>query len=302
MRDSVGFSVRLYAFFAEQDRLFSECLHESVTLSTTELSLMCALYEANIPLPPEPLSQLLMLKLRTVRQMLLILEDRELVTKTSSSNDARYMLASLTSEGLQITEELTADIYQTMKEHFWSALPESDFEDTLKASMRECVNNVRGFEVEPFGNTASTKLPIACDHFVFWRTIMDRWRQTVRSWCRLNLNDYCVLELLSEDGEMGFSELSQALLMPKNILSLSKKHLAEQELILEKEDASDARRLTLSITDRGKATICGLFEKLDEITRSFHDSLDPDTRDVVQAWYARMFRNMWKSVRNGAAK
>ena len=295
--DSIGFSVRLCTFFAEQDRLFTGYLRAEGQLVYSELTLLCAMHEAVQPLALEPLAELLMLSPRTVRSMLLDLEDKGFVSKLNDPEDRRFMLVRLTEHGRTVTERANRDIYLLMKESLWEALPESDFEDVLKKGMRHDVNHIRGFAVEPFGDLPHTDLPISVDHFIFWRIIVDRWTRTLRDESDLSLNDFCVLYYLSECEKLISSEIADALLLPRSALSLCKSHLLESTLVSEQEEEGDGRKVVLSCTPQGKHLAKQMFEKLDALTRDIHSGMAEEDSGVVSAWYARMFSNMRKHRR-----
>lgn len=293
--DSIGFSIRLYAFFAEQDRMLNSSLHSEGRISYSELSLMQSLYEVNEPVALEPIAQLLMFHTRTVRQMMLDLEDKGFVVKQNDPADGRFMLSRLSEKGRAETEKSVTDCYQLMRESLWEALPESDMQESLKVNMRQCVNHIRGFTVELFGERPRTDLPIAVDHFIFWRVVVDRWMRIVRKSCDLSLNDFCVLRCLFERGTMIPSEVAADLLLPRSVLSLCKRHLSERAFLVEHEGKDDGREIFLTCTPEGERIAEEVFALLDEATREAHRGMSEEDTDLVNAWYARMFRNMWRA-------
>lgn len=290
--ESIGFSTRLCTFFAEQDRIFSNYVRAKGQLTYSELTLLAALHEAQSVVGFKPLSDYLMLSPRTVSAMLLSLEDRGLVTKYDDPTDGRYMQVGLSNSGRITTEEFVSGIYALIKELLWEALPESDFSDVLKVSIRNCVNSLRGFTVDPFGNTAHTDLPISADHFILWRVIVDRWSQAVKKKSALSLNDFRTLYYVYECGKLSSGEIADALFLPRSALSLCKKHLLARGLLQQQTCSQDKRRLLLSCTPKGKQRAKSTFELLDEITRDAHSSMSEEVSYLVNAWYARMFSNM----------
>lgn len=295
--ESIGFSTKLGTFFADQHRLFASHLTSEGILTYNEMTLLGALHEAGAPLAAEPLVEFLMLSSRTVRSMLLDLEDKGLVSKSVDPADGRFLLAEPTGCGREAVESTISDVFFLMKEAYWEALPESDFDSILKMEMRRDVNKLRGFAVEPFGEVARTSLPIPSDFFVFWRVVVDRWSDQVRLAADLSLGDFRVLRYLDECGPLGPSAVANALSMQRSALSLSKKRLIERGLISERRSGLDGRRTELVCTTQGSRLSKRLFGKLDRITRDVHSGMSEEDASVVDAWYARMCSNMKRRSR-----
>ena len=250
--ESIGFSTKLGTFFADQHRLLTSHLISEGVLTYNEVTLLGALHEVRAPLAAEPLVDFLMLSPRTVRSMLLYLEDRGLVSKLADPTDGRFMLVEPTEQGLEAIESTVSDLFHLMKEAYWETLPESDFDSVLKMEMRRDVNMLRGFVVDPFGEVARTTLPIPSDFFVFWRVVAERWSCLVRSASNLSLRDFRVLRYLDECGPLGPSAVANALSMQRSSLSLSKKRLIDGGFVSERRSGLDGRRTEIVCTARGK--------------------------------------------------
>ena len=290
--ESIGFSTKLGTFFADQHRLFTSHLVSEGMLTYNEATLLGALHEAGSALAAEPLVNFLMLSSRTVRSMLLDLEDKEFIAKLADPIDGRFMLVELTERGREAIESTVADLFYLMKEAYWEALPESDFDSILKMEMRRDVNKLRGCAVVPFGEVARTTLAIPSDFFVFWRVVVERWSCQVRVVSRLSLGDFRVLRYLDECGPLGPSVVADALSMQRSSLSLSKKRLIERGLVSERRSGIDGRRMELVCEAQGKRLSKRLFDELDQITRDVHSGMSEEDASVVEAWYARMCSNM----------
>lgn len=293
---SIGFSIRLQAFISKHMRRQRDYLRNVHQLAYGEFAMLYAMLDAGAPLAVEPLAEFLMLKTRTVRQMLLAMEDRGLVAKRSDPGDNRRMVSSLTEAGEAAVRSAAYECFLRFEKPLWRNLAEAEFEEVLGSDMRSCVNHIRGRAVEPFEDGARAKAsPVPVDHFVFWRVVTDRWAQAVREECGLSLNAFCLLRCLYEQGALHPSEAADMMLIPRSALSACKQELEGRGLIAEHGGRLDRRGVVLSCTQEGADAARRVFVPLDEMTRDFHSAMDEEGAAVVNAWYARMFVNMWKS-------
>lgn len=290
--DSVGFSTDLYAFFSVQSRVLSSFLKKSGEVSMGELTILLAVYEAQRPVFVESLAEFLFFGVRTIRNMLLRLEDRGLIAKKADADDARIMCVLLTPEGDALVKQLACGLYDVLRKSFWNALPEEDFQEIMKSDMRRCLNNLRRDSVEPFGLQSNTDLPIEVDHLVFWRVVQEEWGSITRGKAGLSLAESCILHYVCERDRSCLSDVSHALMAPKSAVSLGTRRLEDFGLICRHVNVDDGRSSYLLPTDCGKSLDGKIFSLLDGATREFHMGIDEGDLDIIRAWYARMFANM----------
>lgn len=290
--DSVGFSTDLYAFFSVQGRVLSSFLKKSGEVSMGELTVLLAVYEAQRPISVESLAEFLFFGVRTIRKMLLWLEDKSLIAKYADADDARIMRVLLTPEGDALARRLACGLYDVLRRSFWNALPEEDFQGIMKSDMRRCLNNLRRNSVEPFGLQSNTDLPIEVDHLVFWRVVQEEWGLMTRRKAGLSLAESCILHYVCERDGSCSSDVSRALIAPKSAVSLGTRRLVDFELIRRHVNVDDGRSSYLLPTNRGRLLDEKIFSLLDSATREFHMGIDEDDLGIIRAWYARMFANM----------
>ena len=295
-RGSVGFSVKLCAFFQQQSRFLGHHVRDGFGLPASEFTMLYALYEVEDPIPIEALARFLMLKTRTVRKSLLALEDRGLVEKSCDERDRRTALCRLTPSGRCLTREAVESWFAAHELLTQRYLPSSDLEQTLRPSMRVCVNRIRGCEVAPFGTEPKTTLaPMAVDHPIFWRAMTDAWTGMVHEGCGLSLNELCVLLSLEERGAQTPTQLATAMLQPLSAVSLCKKSLVDKGLAEVAECGLDGRITPLACTREGARVARRVGGKLDDFTAWAHGCATEEQMEVIVAWYSRMFINVWRS-------
>lgn len=290
--DSIGFSIDLYAFFSVQGRVLSSFLKKSGEVSMGELTILLAAYEASHPVSVNSLAEFLFFGVRTIRNMLLRLEEKGLISKSSDTKDARIMRVLLTPEGDALARQLACRLYDVLRKSFWNALPEEDFQGVMKGTMRRCLNNLRGGPIEPFGLRSDTDLPIEVDHFVFWRVVQERWGLITRRRAGLSLVESCILHYVCEHDGSCLSDVFRALTIPKSAVSLGTRHLVEFGLVCRCVNADDGRSSCILPTKRGRTVDGEIFVLLDSATREFHMGMDEVDLCIVRAWYMRMFANM----------
>lgn len=298
IRKPIGFSVKLCAFYAQQERFLNDRLRTQGLISARDFPILYALYEANQPIPVENLARFLMLKTRTIRKSLLSLEDCGLVIKECDPNDRRKALCSLTKEGQLSTEKSARYWFDAHNDVTQKHLPQSDLEETLRLTMRTCLNHLRGYSVEPFDQPPYQSLvPIGVDHLVFWRLMLNRWSRIVREKCDLTLNEFCVLLELDERGPRHISEVAIDMLQPSSVVSLCKKCLLAKKLISVEHSKKDHRVVAISITAKGNAIVESALGSLNSLTVEAHSEVNEEQMEIINAWYARMFINVWKTSR-----
>lgn len=290
--DSVGYSVDLSVFYSAQSRVISSALKDQGNVSPGELTALLALYEVKRPVSAESLANFLFYDIRTVRNILLKLEDLELVSKTSDITDGRFFLARLTNAGTSASIQLACNVYNTVKEAFWKALPEDDFQKSMKINMRKCLNNLRGFPVDPFGEYPETDLPLEVDHLIYWRVAQERWGAITKQVAGLSHLDSTILQYICGHEGSCSKDVGHDLIVPKSAVSLGIHRLIDAGLVIDRADAYDGRSRSLFPTKKGKTICRKLFSALDDTTREFHMGVDKTDLDIIRAWYMRMIANM----------
>lgn len=97
-----------------------------------------------------------------------------------------------------------------------------------------------------------------------------------------------VLAALVEDGPMGVGELVQRTQMESGKLSRALGGLVEKGLVMRSAVAGDARRATVSVTERGKALHGDLWPQLAAINRKLAEVLEESEALLLEALLDRL--------------
>ncbi len=291
------FDLRLFSFFAAQDRMLCSYFRSEGIVTYGEFTLLYALWDVEQPITIEPLSRFLLLQPRTIRMTILELEEKGLIKKAENPDDRRLSLLTLTDEGLSVLKKSIEDCKLLFENTIWRFLPEEDINDSLKDGMRHNLDGIRGYHVDSFPKEANNYSSfLAVDHFVFWRYCLETWRKLARDDAGISLNEACVLGMLLRENSMESLAVQKSLLFTRTSMSLAKRALLDIGFIEEEYDSRVGSSI-LRLTAQGEKVAQRTVAALGETIVTLHENCTNAEQDIINAWYTRMFANMWAGYR-----
>lgn len=287
-------SHQMMTVICEHHRLTTSLMHSGYDLSYSDLTALTTLLEHPEPVPTPWLCDYLMLERKTVWNILIKLEDRQLITKEASATDGRTMLLGLSAAGKHIAEQANEDLAELIHERFLTKLQDEEFFEFMRSSSEKSCDILRGHPVLDIPITANQILFFGSSHLLLWRTLLHRWREAVRPG-NLSLSAYRILNLLEHEEKMTPSTLADTLRLPRSNTSMYVHRLIQENLVHEVPDAIDERQKRISLTKPGVEKLTQLNSRIDAATEEAHRALPRNGQLVVDAWYLRMYANLSQS-------
>lgn len=291
-KEAVIFNLQVATVILEHRRLYVVALRAWYGLTLNEYCLMCGVAAAGGAVSSKTLTEFLMLKRGTVLAILASLEEKDLIEKSVDPDDHRVMLVDLKPVAGEMIVQATARLHELFTQTFWLDLPETDLLDILVKDGRTAADALRGGPVPEMRNTAPGDFPLPVEFPLFWSALIDRWSAIVKERGGLSFGEYRVLALLEDFGGLNPSEVSERLFIKRSNVSVCKNRLIAHGLVREAEDDEDGRGVVLQCTKKGIRLAKDLRDALGQVTRVAHAAPADIGAVTLNAWYARMYRNI----------
>lgn len=282
---------QVIAVILEQQRLLSRALKLWYGLTVSEYCLLSALGATERPVRVKTLADFLMLKRGTVLDMLTVLETRRLIEKHSDVDDHRVMQVDLTTEGGRIAIAAPRRLYALQERTFWRDLPEHDLSEVIFCNVHRGVDALRGKPVPQIrAGVAREEVPV--ELLLCGSAMIDAWESAVRQGSGLAFSEYRILAVLEESGAMASTAISDRLRIEQSNVSVYKRRLIALGFVREVHEDHDGRRVLLQCTKEGAKLVRRLANAVGRVTCLTHEHLPDVEIMTVNAWYARMYRNL----------
>lgn len=289
---SVIFTSEMMTVFVEHEKVIDRVLKRCHGLTTTEFCILRALYLAGGEVDGLDFAGFLMLKRNSISIALSSLARKNLVSKLPSEKDRRMLRVRETDEGIEITRNATASVYEAQTTTFWRHLTaDEERGGNLVASL--VLAKLRGVDYSSTAPLKETNTPITPEFIVFCKMVPQRWSYIIKKNSDLSLTDYRVLSCLIELGEEArASDVMRRLLLERSVVSMCKDDLRSHGLITESPDKSDRRNSNLGVTAKGHEVFSLLKDHLTTETSNMYSLCDNDLSRAVNEWHCTMYANL----------
>jgi DNA-binding MarR family transcriptional regulator len=158
-------------------------------------------------------------------------------------------------------------------------------------SIGASLDRARGYTVK-LSSHRNTVSGLHVEFNVYMRIVVNRWRKCVKSIAGLTLNEFRVLEALSDTSSMRVQDIADLLIMTRSQVSVCKKQLSELGLVREANNPGDARSVLVEATQEGNNLVMKLLPLLNDITAFAHAIESDEGIMVLRAWHSRMYYNL----------
>lgn len=284
-------SHQMMTVIREHHRLTASLMRSSYNLSYSDLTVLTTLLEHSEPIPTSWLCDYLMLERKTVWNILLKLEDRQLITKEASAADGRTMLLCLSDAGRNMAEQTNKDLAELIHNRFLTNLQDEEFFEFMRLSSKEGCSILRGHPMSELSEITDQNHFFGSSHLLLWRTLLHRWKKAVHP-ANLSLSAYRILNFLGREKEMTPSLLADTLRLPRSNTSVYVRQLIQENLAHEAPNAVHERQKNISLTKKGAKKLVQLNARIDAATEEAHRALSRNGQLIVDAWYLRMYVNL----------
>ncbi len=139
--ESIALSRQMMTVILEHVRISKEYLRRNAAITYNDLLVLLALQEAGEPVGADALADYAILQRRTVAAMLREMQKAGLVARTSSEDDGRVMLCSITREGSAVARQCSADLSARLDEGILLGLDKEEAAGAIRGSIR---GSIRG--------------------------------------------------------------------------------------------------------------------------------------------------------------
>ncbi|MBQ9954839.1 MAG: MarR family transcriptional regulator [Eggerthellaceae bacterium] len=292
--ESIALSRQMMTVILEHVRIVKEHLRCNATITYNDFLVLLALQEAGEPVGAETLADYAILQRGTVAAMLQEMQKAGLVARTSSEDDGRVMLYSITREGSAVARQCSADLSAKLDEGILLGLDQGEAGKAIRGSIRGACDHLRGHRHGMAIEGGWLPNPICADYLLYWRAITEKWT-SVAAEHGLALGEYRMLEYLDEFGTASTGDLACRLGIKQSNVSLYKRRLLERGLLHEAMDPFDGRKVAVRSTKEGAAVFSRARKSMNIVAQQGHKALADADIMTMNVWYMQMYLNLWRS-------
>lgn len=250
-------------------------LMEASDLNITQYRILVKVYAVSPePIAPMNLSKLLRLKANVVTQATDTLEEKGLVQRRRSDQDARMRMLSVTDAGLKMIDHVN----QALVERLYAEWPTEN--PLYRTSLEACI--IAGAAIEPPASDKIRQFPAS-------RTLVsfELIRQTVEAAMRAAIdapyNDCRIVQRLYEASTpLRAVDLSHQLMLPAVTITRATSRLVDRGWVQRFSSPDNRRAVFVAATDAGMQVAAELDRVIDRVAyECFWSKLDADHRHAL---------------------